>query len=178
MDQAASVIAQSDSALYISFFPSLAAEPIPLPTTRTSPPAVFVCANSLVVSDKVVGARTRYNLRVVEILVGARVLARRLGVTVGAREKIWPREVLGRWLGFKETKGDHTTELDTEKLKDGLKQILQKVDLLRPDSKDGQEGVTLETMIEWSGLDEAAFKDLYLSWVDGMSRPFVYHLLS
>lgn len=56
MDQAASVIATPHSALYITFFPSLSAEPIPLPTPRTIPRAVFVCANSLVVSDKAVGA--------------------------------------------------------------------------------------------------------------------------
>jgi hypothetical protein len=38
--------------------------------------ATFVCANSLVVADKVVSSKTQYNLRVVETLVGARVLAR------------------------------------------------------------------------------------------------------
>lgn len=55
MDQAASVISTPYSALYITFFPALSAEPIPLPTSRTKPRAVFVCANSLVISDKVVG---------------------------------------------------------------------------------------------------------------------------
>ena len=52
MDQSASVISTPDSALYISFFPALSAEPITLPIT--SPRSVFVCANSLVVSDKAV----------------------------------------------------------------------------------------------------------------------------
>ena len=87
MDQAASVISTPSSALYITFFPFLNAEPILLPVLRTTPRAVFVCANSLVVSDKAVGestylctihlsltqamplgAKTRYNLRVVETL--------------------------------------------------------------------------------------------------------------
>ena len=54
MDQAASVICTPHSAIYVTFYPALAAEPIPLPTPRTTPKAVFVCANSLVVSDKVV----------------------------------------------------------------------------------------------------------------------------
>ncbi len=37
---------------YVTFHPNLAAEPIPLPTPRAIPRAAFVCANSLVVSDK------------------------------------------------------------------------------------------------------------------------------
>lgn len=55
MDQAASVTSLPTSALYISFFPYFSSEPVLLPITRTTPKAVFVCANSLVVSDKVVG---------------------------------------------------------------------------------------------------------------------------
>jgi galactokinase len=114
MDQAASVISAAGAALYVSFFPKLAAEPTPLPgaapsvmttaqpqlTTQVGdlelgnskasvvaevPPAtgagaVFVCANSLVVADKVVSSKFRYNLRVVETLVAARALGRLLGV--------------------------------------------------------------------------------------------------
>lgn len=56
LDQAASVICTPHSAIFVDFFPRLSAEPIPLPTPRTIPRAVFVCANSLVVSDKVVSA--------------------------------------------------------------------------------------------------------------------------
>ncbi|KAI0755711.1 hypothetical protein C8Q74DRAFT_1373465 [Fomes fomentarius] len=84
---------------YVTFYPNLAAEPIPLPTPRTIPRAAFVCANSLVVSDKAVStypsplhllrfatdllstaAKFHYNLRVVETLVRARVLAHILGL--------------------------------------------------------------------------------------------------
>ncbi|KAI0950666.1 hypothetical protein AcW1_007917 [Taiwanofungus camphoratus] len=165
MDQAASVIATPHSALYITFFPSLSAEPIPLPTPRTIPRAVFVCANSLVVSDKAVGARTRYNLRVVETLVGARVLARRLGLTLSPHERPTLREVFGRWLGVAETKGGPAT-LDVAALRAGLERILPEVEKLKPGKADGQEGVTLQEMVEWSGLDERQFKELYLSWVD------------
>ncbi|PCH39358.1 Galactokinase [Wolfiporia cocos MD-104 SS10] len=165
MDQAASVISTPHTALYITFFPSLFAEPIPLPTPRTSPRAVFVCANSLVVSDKVVGAKTRYNLRVVETLVGARVLARHIGVPLTATERPTLREVLGRWLGFAEAK-DAPSDLSTETLRGGLEKILAEVEKLRPARDDGQLGVTMEEMIEWSGLPEDQFKELYLSWVD------------
>lgn len=177
MDQAASVISTTNSALYVSFFPRLSAQPIPLPgassnstlsTTAPLPPrAVFVCANSLVVSDKLVDARTRYNLRVVETLVAARVLARKLNISVGYKEKVTLREVLGRVVG-EDTGGE---DMDLEVLTEALKMMGREVEILKPSSKSGgdEEGVTLEEMIEWSGLSEEVFREVYLSWVDGLS---------
>ncbi|EIW84610.1 galactokinase gal [Coniophora puteana RWD-64-598 SS2] len=166
MDQAASVIALANSALYISFFPKLAAETIPLPGSSTSGKggAVFICANSLVVSDKAVHAKTRYNLRVVETLAAARILARRLGVKVGPSEKITLRTVMARLLGEPE---DAQSE-DVEVYRKGLERMAKEVECLRPEGKkDGEElGVTMETMVEWSGLDKVAFEQVYLSWVE------------
>lgn len=180
MDQAASVISTANSALYVSFFPHLSAQPIPLPgasTTSTSispasspqPRAVFVCANSLVVSDKLVHARTRYNLRVVETLVAARVLARRLNIPVGEKEKVTLREVLGRVMSEDAGSGE---DMDLGILMQGLERMISEVELLKPNQRDdGEEGVTLEEMIEWSGLSEDVFREVYLSWVDGKSNP-------
>ncbi|EPT05481.1 hypothetical protein FOMPIDRAFT_1021304 [Fomitopsis schrenkii] len=167
MDQAASVISTPASALYITFFPFLNAEPILLPVLRTTPRAVFVGANSLVVSDKAVGAKTRYNLRVVETLVGARILARHLGVPLQPTERPTLREVLGHWLGYKEAKGT-PTELDTDKLKTGLQKVLPEVEKLRPAGRGGGEelGLTMEEMVKESGLDEKTFHEVYLSWVE------------
>ncbi|KAF8754370.1 Galactokinase [Rhizoctonia solani] len=95
MDQAASVIGQPQTPLYISFFPKLSAQPVTLPWKEDE--AVFVIANSLKVSDKAVSAKTQYNLRVVETLVGALLLAKGLGVHVADGEKIRLREVVERW---------------------------------------------------------------------------------
>ena len=56
-------------------------------------------------SDKAVHASTRYNVRVLETLVAAEVLARKLGVRLnedGRREKITLREVLGRFASEEE----------------------------------------------------------------------------
>jgi galactokinase len=167
MDQAASVISTLNSALYITFFPKLSAQPIQLPTTHTTPPAVFVIANSLVVSDKAVTAKTQYNLRVVETLVGARVLAKELNVSVGKSEKIRYREVLSRWIGIDEQASGE--EMDVAKLKDGLERILPECERLKPSRGLGNQqlGVTLEEMIVLSGLPEAEFRELFLSWVEG-----------
>jgi hypothetical protein len=177
MDQAASVISTTNSALYVSFFPRLSAQPIPLPGASTTsaspiltaaalpPRAVFVCANSLVVSDKVVHARTRYNLRVVETLVAARILARKLNISVGDREKVTLREVLGRLVG----EDPSGVGMDLGVLMKALERMGKEVEVLKPESKstDGEEGTTLEEMIEWSGLSEEVFREVYLSWVDG-----------
>lgn len=169
MDQAASVISLAGSALYISFFPKLSAETIPLPGPRPGhpsfPSATLVCANSLVVSDKAVHAKYQYNLRVVESLGAARVLAVRLGLKVGPRERITLREVMARYMGELEDQ----TEENVDKVREGLEKMVQVVECLRPEGAgDGDQlGVTLETMIEWSVMGEALFKDVYLSWVEG-----------
>ncbi|KAI0822584.1 galactokinase gal [Trametes gibbosa] len=163
LDQAASVICTPHSAIFVDFFPRLAAEPIPLPTPRTIPPAVFVCANSLVVSDKVVSAKIHYNLRVVETLVAARVLALRLGLPLEPSDRPRIREVFSRWLGSPDL------ESSPDKVKAGLERFLPEIERLKPppEGRDaGQLGVTMQEMIEWSGLTEAQFQDVYLSWVD------------
>lgn len=165
MDQAASVISQPGSVLYITFYPKLSATPTSLP-----PRAVLVVANSLVVADKAVSAKWCYNLRVVETLVGARILARHLGVKLDDKEKVTYREVVGRLA--EEKKGEEAGKgggMEESRLKEAIQLVLNEVDHLKGrDEKDG-EGVSMEEMIELSGLTADAFNELYLSWVEGSS---------
>ncbi|KAH9856685.1 galactokinase gal [Lenzites betulinus] len=163
LDQAASVICTPHSAIFVDFFPRLSAEPIPLPTPRTIPRAVFVCANSLVVSDKVVSAKIHYNLRVVETLVAARVLALRLGLSLGPSDRPRIREIFSRWLGSPDL------ESSPDKVKASLERFLPEIEKLKPapeGRKAGELGVTMAEMVEWSGLSQAQFHEVYLSWVD------------
>lgn len=165
MDQAASVLSLADHALYISFHPNLSPHMIPLPTSQSKlTPTCFVIANSLKVADKAVSAKIHYNLRVVETLVGARVLARGLGVKVGGGEKVTLREVLDRWAGIEVDKA--TGEEDIEKLRKALEAIGEKVESVLG-AGSGKEGLTLEEMIEASGLSKEEFHQVYLSWVEG-----------
>lgn len=160
MDQAASVMSDPSSALYISFYPSLEASAVPLPSG-----AVFVCANSLVVADKAVGAKRGYNLRVVETLVGARILANSLNIPLGPADKTTYREVAGRYAGYLE--GDR---MDVKELEKVLLELEGKLDVLKPSLVQGDQlGVTMEEMIQMSGLSKDAFHDVYLSWVEGAS---------
>jgi galactokinase len=154
MDQASSVISTPSSALYIAFYPELSAEPVTLPKN-----AVFVIANSLKVADKVVSKKWGYNLRVVEVGVGSRILAKHLGVPLGNGEKGTFREVLGRWLG--EKKGE---ELDVGKLREGLEKVQGELEVLK---RDGREGVTIDEMVELTGLSKEEFERVYFSGGEG-----------
>ncbi len=159
MDQAASILSDSSNALYITFYPCLTVTTVKLPLR-----AVFVVANSLKVADKVLGARNGYNLRVVETLVAARILARALGVTVQENEKITIREVLGRYLG--EGEG---VDVGPDELDNGLQLLLEseRLDVLKPKrEQDHHLDVTMTEMIEMSGLPKAMFDEVYFSWVD------------
>ncbi|CAL1717416.1 unnamed protein product [Somion occarium] len=174
MDQAASILSTPNSALYITFYPSLSAELVSLPqATKAGEGVVLVCANSLVVSDKVVGAKTRYNLRVVETLVAARVLSRKLNLTLPpsstSNKPPTLREVLSAYIGRPEP-------IAADALKEGLERILAEIHVLKASAlrgeigivgnEDEDEGVTMEEMISASGLGEDEFKRIYLSWVD------------
>ncbi|KAK8149637.1 galactokinase [Beauveria asiatica] len=69
MDQAASVLSELGSALFVSFSPRLDAKPVKFP--HTNPELGFVIAQSFVTSTKHDTAPTRYNLRVVECSLAA-----------------------------------------------------------------------------------------------------------
>src|SRR6266404_172174 len=148
MDQAASVLSVSASALYVTFYPHLIASPTELPR------GTLVLANSCVTSEKLVHAHTRYNLRVLETLVAARILARHFGMDVGPRERITLRQVVGRFGG--ETEAGRPEPEESNKLRIALEKTIAHIWKLRPANAEanGQEGVSLEAMIEWSGLSE------------------------
>lgn len=178
MDQAASILSIPFSSLYITFYPTLRGSPVPLPRSHA-----FVIANSLVVSDKAVTAKHRYNLRVVETLVGARILAKNLGVHLhdspaqNNYEKVTYREVLGRLVGEMQGCGSGG-DMGAEALLVALKSVLQKLTCLLPKdvSKHGLTGsenlgVTMEEMVEMSGLSKKAFEEHFLSWVQGARSP-------
>ncbi|KAJ7157613.1 Galactokinase [Mycena crocata] len=161
MDQAASVMSVSSSVLYITFYPSLTATPTPLPGG-----AVLVCAHTLKVADKALSAKQGYNLRVVETLVGARALARTLGVTVGAREKITFREVIGK-LTAETDVGPSGVGMDVDALMAVLAKMEAAVEKLKPaGSTHAEFGATMEEMIELSGLSAEEFHEVYMSWVE------------
>ena len=158
MDQSSSILSNSGAALYISFYPSLNAVPAPFP--NTIPHAAFVIANSLAISNKAETGKFRYNLRVVETLVGAHVLAKVLGLAVKSTRRKTYREVLGEWWTTLGNIDDEAT------LKGAILSLLESGYLERLKGK-GQEDVTLDEMVEMTGVTKGEFNDIFLSWVTG-----------
>lgn len=81
MDQAASVCGEEDHALYVEFKPELKATPFSFPKLKNSD-VTLIIANTLVVSNKFETAPTNYNLRVVEVVAAANILATKYGVVL------------------------------------------------------------------------------------------------
>lgn len=161
MDQAASVMSDPSSALYITFYPTLTASAVPLPDR-----AVFVCANSLIVADKALSAKRGYNLRVVETLVAARILANSLGFKLGEKDRITLREIASKVAGERDEE-----DIGPESLEQTLMVLERKLEVLKPkNSLDGELGLTMTEMIEKSGLPRNIFQEVYLSWVESESK--------
>lgn len=83
MDQATSICGQEGHALYVQFKPTLTATPFKFPELISPPTEIqFVIANTLVVANKFETGPINYNLRVVEVIVAANVLASMCGVAL------------------------------------------------------------------------------------------------
>lgn len=108
----------------------------------------------------------------VETLAAARILANKLGVPIGAAEKLTLREFLDRWLGIPK---EHVLGISSQKK--GLIEIQKSLDVLKlvdSDGSDGAEiGLTLDEMIGLSGMTPQDFKDLYF-FLDGMQYSSQY----
>ena len=73
------------------------------------------------------------------------------------------REVVGRLV--KEDKGKPMSDAE---LRDVLVRMDKEIEVLKPkNAPEGELGVTLDEMIELTGLSKEEFHDVYLSWVEG-----------
>ena len=183
MDQAASVISQAGSALYVSFFPCLYAHPIPIPGTSTTSDyretqstesigrntnahvtrATFVIAHTLVSSPKAVHAKTHYNLRVFESAVAARVLVHRLGLPIsdkkgigmgGNEERVSLRGVLDALMDREFGHSNEELNEDVERVRKGLERMIQEVECLRPACSAKQPGEEQELGVDLDTMIE------------------------
>ncbi|ETO76139.1 galactokinase [Phytophthora nicotianae P1976] len=79
MDQAAACLAQRGVALHLDFS-SVPARSMPVNVPDATAGVTFVVANSLVVAEKAVDAVTRFNKRVVECALAAKMIAKKAGI--------------------------------------------------------------------------------------------------
>lgn len=159
MDQSASVFALRDSALVVSFKPSLTATPITIP--ETDPSFVFMIAQSFVVADKHVTAPIHYNLRVVECTLAALALHKLLGLNKSLPRDDSPLGVSLRGLHdtyFEETENiTDNTKTPAEKFQSQLEKLIQ----LTTDHLDSEEGYTLPALSTLLGTSEADLTSRY-----------------
>ncbi|OCF32013.1 galactokinase [Kwoniella heveanensis BCC8398] len=157
MDQAASILSKPNSLLHLSFYPSLHASSLPLPSSLS-----LVITNSLAPHALADSAPERYNLRVVENLCATRILLHALKIDLGVSPtqqsgstgRLWLREALEHW---GETK--HMEESAVyEELLSRIPQIL---------GKDGRgvTGWTAEQMVEESGMLLEEFRSTFLTFI-------------
>lgn len=146
--------------------------------TRPSLPDRFNLGDSLVVSNKAESAKHQYNLRVAETLAAARLLSHHLNLQVDSNTKRRPvtlREVLARKSGFYRDEQDVQME-DLVRLRKGLVDMLESaMDYLLPKSGDRTD-ISVDEMIDKSGMDEAEFRKMYLSGVDGELLMMLFYL--
>lgn len=179
MDQSASVLSRVGAGLYVSFVPELGVEMVQLPSVhrKTSGQGeqeklVMVIANSLTKHDLAGGATKQYNLRVMETLIGARVLGRALGVVedddeekgASGVEKLQLRQIVGRFAG--EKKGQKET-LTPAELEQALEDILPRVEAHLGQSDElRSEGHLPESLPELCGLSKEAFGRVFLDTIE------------
>ncbi|TIA97411.1 hypothetical protein E3P95_02869 [Wallemia ichthyophaga] len=162
MDQAASVISTPAAALYVQFFPQLAGDPVPIPAT--DPAISFVIANTLVTSDKATTAKYNYNLRVVETLAGAALLAKRLGLAYTPADKVSYRQIVSEVAGGEHSlTGESVDNTDpTAGLRAAFKKTLQAIEHhLGNDSV--RDGLSEDDLIDALDMSKQSFADTYLS---------------
>lgn len=174
MDQSASVFAQKDSALLVSFTPSLTASPVPFPTT--GPPLVFVVAQSLVAADKHVTAPVCYNLRVVECTLAALVLAKilrlrsplptdaaPLGISLrGLHDAYFTQQQEQEQEQKQEQKQHQNQEQGTEASAEEFKKQCEELLRLAQDYLPQEEGYTREQISELVGTPVAELEERYM----------------
>jgi galactokinase len=174
MDQSASVLSRVGAGLYVSFVPELGVEMVQLPSISKGADVdveeeklVMVIANSLTKHDLAGGATKQYNLRVMETLIGARVLGRALGVIQDGEkgvEKLQLRQVVGRFAGEQR---DSSSVISPHELESALEKILREVDrILGPDAESRDVGHLPEGLASLTGLSDEAFERVFLSTIE------------
>jgi galactokinase len=121
-----------------------------------------VITNSLTPHELTDSAPEQYNLRVVEVLVAARILAHSAGLddlTGVNGKRIWLKEVLDA------SKGKYGVTGERELLERGLKEA-EKV--LSVEGR-GETGWTREEMIQASGMSPEEFTKTYLEFLESGS---------
>lgn len=170
MDQSASVFALRDSALLVSFKPTLKADVVSFP--KTDPEFSFVVAQSFVTSNKQVTGPIHYNLRVVECTLAAQVLAK-----IFRLKKALPKDEspLGSSLRgfhdayFEQEEGiSDNTQASPKTFQEQLKKLIQMTEDYLPQ----EEGYTREQISSLLGITVDELNEQYTTKVPVRAEHF------
>ncbi len=164
MDQCASVCGEKGKVLFIEFQPELRATPYSIPEIHPPlKPLSFLITNTLVESNKNESAPVNYNLRVVEMAIGAEFLARLNGITLPKNSNL----NTGTLRGFMDTyfvEKKHLSRWNGRDIGLGiqrLQELSQKIETWFTDSQ--KIGFTTEEAANRLGLSNDEFTEKYLT---------------
>lgn len=170
MDQSASVFGLLDSALLVSFKPSLKADVVTFP--KTDPEFSFVVAQSLVTSNKQVTGPIHYNLRVVECTLAAQVLAKilRLKKPLPKDDSPLGSSLRGLHDAYFEQQDDiaDNTQTPLDVFQEQLRKLIQVVEDYLPQ----EEGYTREQISELLGITVDELNEQYTTKVPVRAEQF------
>uniref|UniRef100_A0A060SW75 Galactokinase n=1 Tax=Blastobotrys adeninivorans TaxID=409370 RepID=A0A060SW75_BLAAD len=156
MDQSASIFGLIAHALYVSFLPELNVKPFAFPST--DPKLAFVVANSLITSNKHETGPVNYNLRVVEVTLGALLMAKKLGLKIrpdGNLQAGTFRGVLDAY--FDKAAKPYGDDIDDARAK------LEKMDQLVDETITNKDGYTTEEIAAELGVSADEVKQRYMT---------------
>ena len=172
MDQAASVLSEIGSALYVSFVPKLHASPVQIP--QTEPEIVFLAAQSYVQADKQATAPIQYNLRVVECALAADCLAKIFRLKRPLKPDSSPLAISLRsfhdaYFCQKEDARNNNTDTSVEDFRLQLDKLIHMTDeyLMQED------GYTLEEISQILGVSEDDLRAKYMEKVPVRADKFM-----
>lgn len=163
MDQAASVCGEEDNALYVEFKPELKATPFKFPELKDTEIS-FVIANTLVVSNKQETGPENYNLRVVEVVAAANILAKKYGVVL---KHIGPSNLnkgnLRDFMNAYYAKYMNVPEPWDGDVKTGIERLNKMLELVEETFGAKADGYTVEEAAEALGISSDEFTKEYLT---------------
>lgn len=157
LDQSASIFGSAGSALFVSFYPELKAEKFSFP--NTNPKIAFLISNSLVVSNKHETGPVNYNLRVVEVTLGAILMAKKLGFKLPPNGNLQAgtfRDVLD--LYFKNSSKKFGDDID-----DSIEKLNKMIELTNELVDHREEGYTTEEIASDLGVSVEELKKQYMT---------------
>ncbi|KAK6464765.1 galactokinase [Scheffersomyces coipomensis] len=167
MDQCASIYGEASKALLVKFKPKLMGVPFKFPSISKDEELAFLITNSLQKSNKHETAPIHYNLRVVEMGIGADLLAHKFGLDLPKDSNIKSGSLRG-FLDSYYTQILHEQPWDGNDVEVGIERLQYLLTLIEKDDIFNDEekiGFSVKHASERLEISESKFEETYLTKV-------------